>query len=390
MAFQAEIEKLARTRRAYLRFALAENRPDRLWTGSVDRRYGKVGDAQGIVPVVATVSRFGTIQRSLANFLYSLEVPNVSIELFDPEREWHALAGGADDQITYRNLSLWLRVLDDVLNPYDQRVAVAQIRKPSFPSGGKVTLDCQVASGNFLGAKVPRRFITTEDFPNAPVESQGLPVPIIYGVRSNKVSSFMPPDRTAPPVVAGTTHCAAFTGFGEVINCSDLWLDNFETGTLSPYGDSAAGFTLVSGVGNLNTTAVRTLVSGAELIKTVTPPRRTFCVEWSSDHDQPNAAVSQYAVMGLNLYKVEINHVAIDGPTGTTGPLGERHHPRHPAAVPGRGGLCHQSHCARAACDAQHERVYPVLHQRGRAVFPAEHGPHLLRLGRRACGVAWP
>ena len=95
MAFQAEIEKLARTRRAYLRFALAENRPDRIWTGGVDRRYGKVGDAQGIVPVMATVSRFGTIQRSLANYLYSLEVPNVSIELFDPEREWHALTGGS-------------------------------------------------------------------------------------------------------------------------------------------------------------------------------------------------------------------------------------------------------------------------------------------------------
>jgi len=161
---------------------------------------------------------------------------------------------------------------------------------------------------------VPRRFITTEDFPDAPVESQGLPVPIIYGVRSNTVSSFTPPTPTTPSG-GGDDTLPPFTG-GEVINCSDLWLDNFETGTLSPYGDSAAGFTLVSGVGNLNTTAVRTLVSGSELIKTVAPPRRTFCVEWSSDHDQPNAAVSQYAVVGLNLYKVEINHVAIDGPLG--------------------------------------------------------------------------
>lgn len=193
MSFIDEIAKLARTRRAYLRFAQEEN-PDRPWAGLTDRRYAKVDDAQSLVPLLGTVSRFGTIQRSLATFLTGLEVPNVSIELFDPDRQWRSLIGGpgqdADDFLTYRALSLWLRVLDDARAPLDQRVGVAHIRKVSFPSGGKVQFDCQVASGSFLGDKVPRRLITTEDWPDCPAEVRGLPVPVIYGRRHNNVNPF--------------------------------------------------------------------------------------------------------------------------------------------------------------------------------------------------------
>jgi hypothetical protein len=331
MSFRTEIEKLARTRRAYLRFARKENKTDRSWAGPEDRRYGKVADAQGVqvvggdrdglVPIVGTISRFGTIQRSLATFLTSLEIPNVSVELFDPTREWRALGGGLNDQLTYRAVSFWLRVLDDLRAPIDERIAVAHIRKVAYPSGGKVTLDCQVASGSFLGAKVPRRFITTEDFPLAPPETQGLPVPIIYGRRSNTVSPFTIPDPDAPPGAAeglpgtGPTDdpvtLPPFTG-SETIYCSDLWVDDFESG-LDGYSAGTAGFTLAPGAGADGSAAVRPVVPGAELTKTLTPPRRAFCVEWSSDHDvvpTGNATVEA----GVNIYRMGGRDISIVTP----------------------------------------------------------------------------
>jgi hypothetical protein len=322
-SFLTEIEKIARTRRAFLRFALAENNPNRPWAGPIDRQYGKVDDAQREVPVAGTVSRFGTIQRSLATFLTSLEVPNVSIELFDPYREWRALGGGLNDQLTYRAVSLWLRVLDDVFAPYDERIAVAHIRKPSFPAGGKVQLDCQVASGSFLGAKVPRRFITTEDFPNAPPETQGLPVPIIYGRRSNVVSPFEippaepPPDSTPPGLPGGNPDSdipATLPTSGTfTVNCSDLWVDTFED-ALDGYSAGTANFTLVPGAGADGSQAVRPVVDGAELVKTLSPPRRAFCVEWSSDHDYLASVEEVTLVDGVNVYRVSERDVVIQVP----------------------------------------------------------------------------
>lgn len=191
MSFNDEIVKLQRTRRAYLRFALEENNPARTWYGAVDRRYGKADDSTGIVPVYGTVVRFGQVQRSLANFLYSLEVPNVSVELLDPDGEWRAYVGGTTDHLINRNISLWLRVHDDLGDSvFEDRLSIMQVRKPSFLPGGRIQLDCQVASGGFLGDKIPRRFITTSDWSNAPVESQGLPVNIIYGELHNEVVPF--------------------------------------------------------------------------------------------------------------------------------------------------------------------------------------------------------
>lgn len=316
MSFQTEIEKLARTRRAYLRFALAENTPGRLWTGAVDRRYGKVGDAQATVPVLGTVARFGTIQRSLANYLYSLEVPHVSVELFDPDREWRALAGGFEDQIVYRNLSLWLRVLDDVLAPYDERVAVAQIVKPSFPQG-RVTLDCEVAAGGFLGTKIPRRFITTADFPNCPPETQGLPVPIIYGRRHNDVASVAPPPIVVtgmpggsesddpvslPPITSG------------IVYCDDLWTDDFEAETIDSGYTGQDDFTLEPGEGVDESQAIRSAAIGAELSRVVSPPRRSFCIEWTSDTDQQIQGYVQEPVEGVNVFRMSDRDISIQVP----------------------------------------------------------------------------
>lgn len=324
MAFADEIVKLQRQRSVYTRLALDENNGTRLWSGPVDRRYGKAYDRVDLIPITGTVQRLGTVQRSLVNFLQTLEVPNITVELLDPDREWRAQAGGIDDQLVYRNLSLWLRVFDDLgLGFFDQRVAVAQIRKSVFPSGGSVQLECQVASGGFLGDKIPRRFITTTDFPNADPEVQGLPVPIIYGVMYDKVVPFVLPDPLPPgsdPVPGGSTSdtptsLPPITG-SEVMNCDDMFTDNFEGGSLAAYSSGSSNFTLVPGAGVGGSTGLRPTVANAGLTKTVAAPRRAFCVSWESKNDQASVDTALGIGSGLALNRLGTTLSVSFGPYG--------------------------------------------------------------------------
>lgn len=320
MSFQTEIEKLARTRRAFLRFALAENAAERLWTGAVDRRYGKVGDGAGLVPVRGTVLSFGSVQRALANYRFAVEVPTFNVALTDEDGEWRAIIGNEDDQLTFRNLSLWLRVLDDTGAIFDQRIAVAQITKPSFPPGGKVQFDCRVSSGNFLGDKIPRRYITGTDWANAPTEAKGLAVPIIYGRRYNDVIPFIlpviaPAETPAPSTSfpGGSTSndpttLPAITGT-ETVACADVFTDNFE-GSLSGYTGMAA-FSIVAGAGAGGSHAVRPSAPGALLTRTVVPPSRAFCISWSTDSDQRPEVTAQVAT-ALQISRVAERDLVIE------------------------------------------------------------------------------
>ena len=332
MSFQTEIEKLSRERRAWLRFALAENSSDRLWVGHIDRRYAKVGDdVDPTLPAVAGVSRFGTVQRSLANFLFSLEVPNVTIELIDPDPSdlpadyptWREIAGGFTCQLAYRNVSVWLRVLDDAGAPYDQRVVVAQIAHPTFPTNRKVNLDCRVSSGNVLGDKIPRRLLTNTDFANIPPESSGLAVPIIYGRRHNDVVAF---DVPAPTTVETGASDTSFPGgstsddpatlpstTGVPVKCNDIFTDDFESGTVTGYSAGAGDFSVVAGAGAAGSKAARPAAAGDTLQRTVTAPTRAFCISWSTDSDQRPEATTQVSA-ALLVSRVGETDVVIEVP----------------------------------------------------------------------------
>ena len=85
MSFRTEIEKLARTRRAYLRFARKENKTDRAWAGPEDRRYGKVADAQGVQVVGGDrdVRREGAFGRKVE----TVEVEEARTRVLQHERD---------------------------------------------------------------------------------------------------------------------------------------------------------------------------------------------------------------------------------------------------------------------------------------------------------------
>lgn len=300
MAFLDEIVKQTRKRRAFMRFASAEN-VGFPWVGAADRRYGKVDDATDLVPVVGTVATLGSIQRSIANHLYTIELPTIATTLIDPRREWRALGGHPGHQLLFRNLSYWLRVHDDNDEIQDGRVAVGQIAEVRFPSGLQVALSCRVLAGDFLGKKVGRRFITNTDFPQAPPEVLGRLVPILIGRLHNEVlvADLTPVDSPTNPPITGS----------EEMRCDDLWTDDFEG--ISPLGNYSGGgdfsIEIGTGVGGSKALLTDSGIPEAVLTKTVSATSRTFCIEWTADHVLTPTADASSRVAQLHVFRDDTN-----------------------------------------------------------------------------------
>lgn len=177
--FEAEIAKLQRVMRAYIRFSSDEN-PSVTNLGT--RLYGKIWDNTGAVPVKGTVTSFGSYPRALANFDQTIETAAIAPELLDPDNEWSMLAATPWNLVN-RWMAFGLRMLSDGGSSLDQDILTAQILNPTFP-GGHVRLDTRVTLGDYLGTKVPKRLVSTDDWPNADPEARGTAVPIIYGDKS--------------------------------------------------------------------------------------------------------------------------------------------------------------------------------------------------------------
>lgn len=178
MSFADELAKLQRTRRAFLRYAQDLNSTP--WPLDADRQYQKTDDSLGAVPAKGTVVAFGSFLNHLANFEYPLDVPTVQSELLDPENEWRALADRPSNNLMHRKIGYYVRQHDDNDDILDQLIAIGQIAEPSFPAG-KVRIEAVVPGGEFLGENVPRRLLTTKDWPRSLPAHRGRVIPFVYG-----------------------------------------------------------------------------------------------------------------------------------------------------------------------------------------------------------------
>lgn len=195
MSFADELAKLQRTRRAYVRFALALNSTP--WPIETDRQYQKVDDSRGDVPARGTVVSFGSLLNHLANHEFPLDVPTIQTELLDPENEWRTLGDRPSNNLMHRKLGYYVRQHDDNDDILDQLIAIGQIAQPSYPSG-KVRIESVVPGGEFLGENVPRRLLTTKDWPRSLPDHRGRVIPFIYGSLVNSPIPIAPVLSTTP------------------------------------------------------------------------------------------------------------------------------------------------------------------------------------------------
>lgn len=246
MSFADELAKLQRTRRAYVRFA-REGNPEGSWIGDLDRRYGKVDDPSGDVPVRGTVENFGSFTSALANTEFPLEVPTTQTSFTDPDREWRALGDRPSNLLLQRRLEYYLRQEDDDQEILDQLVAIGQIGKPTFPSG-KCSVSISVPGGDFLGETLGRRLLTTKDWPRALPDDLGKVIPFVYGRLVNappvvtETTITLPgtpgtPGTTPPPPTGGCAACNIESWSGDL---TLLFNETFES-----YGGSQAAASLV-------------------------------------------------------------------------------------------------------------------------------------------------
>lgn len=211
MAFSDEVKKLQRTLRCYLRFQTGTGSENPGVTGPfTDRRWGKVADNTGGVPVKGTVSKFGTFSRALTNADQGFEAPSVSTELLDKDNEWRTLAS-RPWTILNRFFYYVLRVRDDTGAYLDADVAWGQLTLPEFSPGGKAKITVQMVP-DYLGTKVPKRKVTSDDWPNADNSAIGKMVPIVYGKMDNSVGVITgftgvknDPNTAAAPVITAVT-----------------------------------------------------------------------------------------------------------------------------------------------------------------------------------------
>ena len=197
MGFLEEVVKPKRKIMPYLQMGMPDN---------TERLYSYADEGTYRERMAGTVQSFGSFNRSLANALFSIEIPSLNTTLLDPDREWRALVGEPYDELVHQWLEWRLRVHDDDDDIYDGTIAVAQVQTPAFPPGRKVQIAASVAAADFLTAKIPRRTITLDDWPMAPPESVGRAVPIIYGRHTNTV-----PDILDPVAVNYLCGCPEFT-----------------------------------------------------------------------------------------------------------------------------------------------------------------------------------
>lgn len=189
MAFSDEIKKLQRVIRPYVRFSTGTGSDNPGVSGSfTDRRFGKVADNTGTVPIKPTVEKLGTFTRALTNFDQDFEIPSIQTSLFDKANEWRVLAA-RPWQILNRFFYYVIRVLQDDGTSIDSDITWGQMTQPEFPATGKVTLRIEMLPGDHLGKTVPRRTITKDDWPNADTSAVGKAVPIIYGQMDNSVGT---------------------------------------------------------------------------------------------------------------------------------------------------------------------------------------------------------
>jgi hypothetical protein len=185
MAFADEIIKAKRKVIPYLRFARLLN-PEP-WAGPDERLYGHSFEGSAETPIKGHVLSFGNFNRSLANQLFSVEIPGLTVSLMDPDYDWRVYANEPYDTLLRKWIHLLLRVYDDSDYPMDATVALGLIQSVSYPAGRKVSLNATVTSPEVLSARIPQRVITRDDWPNAPMEAVGRAVPIVYGKVSNAV-----------------------------------------------------------------------------------------------------------------------------------------------------------------------------------------------------------
>lgn len=265
MAFLDEIKKHQRQRSVYLDFSVANN-PGVDWEGAVSRLYGTAYDDLGPIPIVGTVTSFGTFARSVLTMERDLETPSVTVELIDDNNEWRRLAEPPSTQLLYRWALLMMRVIDDAGTLFDQKVAVGQITDPTFPAGKKVSLTLQLTPGVALSEMIPRRLVSMRDFPRCPPENAGKVVPVIYGVMSNSV-------RTA--VVSSTSEGEpGSSGCG-----TPVWTDTFDSAAALTADYTVSGaIQKVAGAGVGGSTGVQT-PSGLNgtLQRVVDIPGRSGC-----------------------------------------------------------------------------------------------------------------
>lgn len=185
MGFRDEIVKARRKVLPYIRFSQSLN--SGAWSGPSERLYGAGDIATYSGPIKGQVLQFGSFSRTVANIMFSLEIPGTASTLMDPDRDWRLYAEEPYDSLLRKWLHYLLRVHDDSDDIYDATVALGLIQAVSYPAGRKVQLTTAVMAPEVLGDKIPRRIITLDDWPKAPPESVGRPVPIIYGRISNAV-----------------------------------------------------------------------------------------------------------------------------------------------------------------------------------------------------------
>lgn len=186
MSFDTELARLARTRRAYIRFCREFN-PIGAWTGETERLYAKTDDPRGPVPVTGTVDTFGTFNNFIANHEYPLEVPSITTTLIDPVNEWRALGARPSTMILNKRIGYYVRQHDDSDNILDELVAMGQTGTPRFPSG-RVEHSLSIPGGDFLGEMLGRRLLTTKDWPRSLPDHQGKVIQFVYGSLTNTVN----------------------------------------------------------------------------------------------------------------------------------------------------------------------------------------------------------
>lgn len=198
MGFRDEIIKDRRKIAPYIHFSQALN-PAGEWAGPADRLYGAAEDGTGPLAIKGHVLTFGSFSRSVASAIFSLEIPGTSSQLVDEDLDWRQYANEPYDTLMRKWLHFLLRVHDDEDIAHDATVALGQIQTIGYPPARKVQLTTSVAPPDLMGAKIPRRTITQDDWPNAPAESIGRPVPIIYGCMTNAVVAICPPEEESTP-----------------------------------------------------------------------------------------------------------------------------------------------------------------------------------------------
>jgi len=188
MAFNDEIKTLQRPLRCYLRFQTGTGSENPGVSGVfTDRRWGKVGDSTGDVPIKGTVSKLGTFSRALTNADQGFETPSVATDILDRDNEWRQMAAQPWTLVN-RFFYYVLRIRDDSGSYLDADVAWGQLTAPEFDPGGKVKLTVQMIP-DYLGKTVPKRVIGIDDWPKADASALGVSVPIVYGKMDNTVGN---------------------------------------------------------------------------------------------------------------------------------------------------------------------------------------------------------